>query len=497
MLLRSLFALLLSIICLTPAYASQISLPFTFSPLTAIQSSQVNQNYSTIYNDYNGNITNFNVATNAQINPMKFDATKAYPLLLQAAGTDSFLTGNTGDTVARWKVNSDGKLFWGPGGNTAVDTCLKRDSAGVLRVRNGTDSADGNFTCNVLTLGTPLTAANGGTGAATASTGQVLAGPANTGSGANYSAPAAAAYSNRALVPQDVPLAPQNVRLYCIAGAPTDAADHLAVTTLEVGPSGLGGNLITLKNTTQSVWQTQTFSEISFSVPATTAQMYDVFAQSATNTTISVSTLAWTNDTTRATALALDNGSWVLSSDHSKLYIGSFRTGSVSGQTIDSAATRYVVSFYNRLPVSLYATDSTASWSYGTATWRTADNKGRLDGTSSTSFISLGDSVIRSRYTAMGTTSAAGAGPWGGLVGIALDSTTANPNAAALVAYGGFNGATTWWGGNSATAEYVGVPAAGAHYLCDMEYQFSGGTTSWFGVQGSAPTAYQIGEFAR
>lgn len=44
-----------------------ISLPNTFSPNTTILSASVNSNFTTIYNDYNGNITNANIASGAAI----------------------------------------------------------------------------------------------------------------------------------------------------------------------------------------------------------------------------------------------------------------------------------------------------------------------------------------------------------------------------------------------------------------------------------------------
>lgn len=44
-----------------------LTLPNTFSPNTTILSAAVNSNFTTIYNDYNGNITNANIAAGAAI----------------------------------------------------------------------------------------------------------------------------------------------------------------------------------------------------------------------------------------------------------------------------------------------------------------------------------------------------------------------------------------------------------------------------------------------
>lgn len=50
---------------------SSISNPYIYSPGTLIQSAQVDASFSTIYNDYNGNVTDFNVSNAALLNPAK------------------------------------------------------------------------------------------------------------------------------------------------------------------------------------------------------------------------------------------------------------------------------------------------------------------------------------------------------------------------------------------------------------------------------------------
>ena len=44
-----------------------ISKPFTFTNGSIVQASEHNSNFDTIYNDYNGNITNANIASGAAI----------------------------------------------------------------------------------------------------------------------------------------------------------------------------------------------------------------------------------------------------------------------------------------------------------------------------------------------------------------------------------------------------------------------------------------------
>lgn len=52
---------------------STVAKPFTFSTGATIIASEHNSNFDTIYNDYNGNITNVNVAANAAIEESKLD----------------------------------------------------------------------------------------------------------------------------------------------------------------------------------------------------------------------------------------------------------------------------------------------------------------------------------------------------------------------------------------------------------------------------------------
>lgn len=82
-------------------------------------------------------------------------------------------------------------------------------------------------------------------------------------------------------------------------------------------------------------------------------------------------------NTSRATALVLQNGVWVKSggTDNWKYrYLGTIRTTGVSGQCEDSIANRFVWNNYNRMLRKLKAIDTTNTWTYGTAAWRAARN---------------------------------------------------------------------------------------------------------------------------
>lgn len=52
-----------------------VNKPFTFTPLTPAKSAEVNQNFDTIYNEFNGNITNANISSGAAIAYSKLNLT--------------------------------------------------------------------------------------------------------------------------------------------------------------------------------------------------------------------------------------------------------------------------------------------------------------------------------------------------------------------------------------------------------------------------------------
>lgn len=53
------------------SFAGLINKPFTFQPQTVIKSAEVNQNFDVIYNEFNGRISDVNIATNAFISQNK------------------------------------------------------------------------------------------------------------------------------------------------------------------------------------------------------------------------------------------------------------------------------------------------------------------------------------------------------------------------------------------------------------------------------------------
>lgn len=93
-------------------------------------------------------------------------------------------------------------------------------------------------------------------------------------------------------------------RLTLTTAVPVTTADVSAAVTAYYTP--YKGNRIALCNA--QAWNTRTFSEITISLVGLTASKpYDIFAFDSSGT-VAIETLVWTNTTTRATALALQDG---------------------------------------------------------------------------------------------------------------------------------------------------------------------------------------------
>lgn len=258
-------------------------------------------------------------------------------------------------------------------------------------------------------------------------------------------------------------------RLSLTSATCVTTGDVTAATTLYLTPCT--GNRITLFDTAGNP-TTYTTAEVSIAVPATTSQLYDVFVY-ANSGVPTLELVAWTNDTTRATALARTNGRWTKSGDSTRLYVGSFRTTGTSGQTEDSAVKRYVWNAYQRRRRGLFVADSTASWNYTTATYR------QFDGSTANQV----DVVIGLAEAALDLTVASTAqnGTAGGVqasIAIGEDSTST----ATTTGYvGGSTQLTTTNQNVPIVGRLVRTPAVGRHYYAALEKSTATGTTSWLG----------------
>lgn len=147
-------------------------------------------------------------------------------------------------------------------------------------------------------------------------------------------------------------------------------------TTLYLTP--YQGNGISLYD--GSSWVLSSITERSIALGTlTSGRPYDVFVYNNSGT-ITLELVAWTSDTVRATDLALQDGVYVKAGTLTKRYCGTIRTDSTT-TTIDDAGglatqvggKRFVWNAYNRKPAALKVIDTSAGWSYNTATVRQAN----------------------------------------------------------------------------------------------------------------------------
>jgi len=167
-------------------------------------------------------------------------------------------------------------------------------------------------------------------------------------------------------------------RITLQAGTPIMTSNVTSASTVIV--TLFNGNLISLW--TGSAWQTRTFSETSISISGFAANsVWDVFAF-WTGSAVSFETLIWTNQTTRATAVTLQDGVWCKSGDKTRRYVGSFGTTGVTGQTefviTADAATRntsiLIFSASNQARAQVLSNISIGSWTYSSTTIRPIGN---------------------------------------------------------------------------------------------------------------------------
>lgn len=275
-----------------------------------------------------------------------------------------------------------------------------------------------------------------------------------------------------------------NGRLTLTSGTAITTSDVTAASTVYFTP--FNGNQISLYSGT--VWQLVSFTERSVSVPATTTTPFDIYAYNNSGT-VTLETVNWTNDTTRATALTTQDGVYVKTGATTRRYLGTARTTSSSGQTEDSAAKRYLWNSCNRVPRFLLASSTTDTWDYTTLSWRAA-NSTTTTGVTRVEFVigQLMEPVhLRVYVPSVFNSDTNGSNV---VIGIGIDSSTAN--SALLV--GGWAGLGTVAKPNM-QAFYRGFPAVGTHYAQWLEAGFGVGTSSWYTSLQSGGTQRQGGLF--
>lgn len=131
-------------------------------------------------------------------------------------------------------------------------------------------------------------------------------------------------------------------RLTTESGVPISTSDRTAQSTLYYTP--FVHDRIVLWNGT--LWAPTAFTEVSIALSGlTSGRPYDVFGF-LSGGALALELLAWTNDTTRATAVTLQDGRYCKSGDKTRLLLGTIYTTSPT-TTEDSLVRRYVCNIYN------------------------------------------------------------------------------------------------------------------------------------------------------
>ena len=158
-------------------------------------------------------------------------------------------------------------------------------------------------------------------------------------------------------------------RLTLASGDPVPITMLTFQTTVYFTP--YKGNKIALNN--GSRWIVHAFTEKSISMSGWTADSnFDIFGYLSGGSLV-LESLIWTDDTTRATALAWHDGVYVKSGDITRRYLGTVRTH-IEGQTDDDDGSRLIWNYYNRVE-RWFRQLNTESHSYTTATIRRWNNE--------------------------------------------------------------------------------------------------------------------------
>lgn len=204
-------------------------------------------------------------------------------------------------------------------------------------------------------------------------------------------------------------------------------------------------------------------ASITFKLPASTN--YDVWGYISSSTLKLEWSAAWTNATTRSTAITTQNGIDVKSGQTTRRLLGTVRT-TLAGVLEDSKAKRFLSNRYNDTFRTMAVHESTVTWTYGTATLRqaNANTANQLDYVCCVARPVWAQVVVQ---VANSTSTARYAG-----VNIGVDSTS-SPSAE-LAAFVSCTDSQY----QPASAFYAGTPGLGRHYLAWLEKADAGGGDS-------------------
>lgn len=271
------------------------------------------------------------------------------------------------------------------------------------------------------------------------------------------------------------------------------AASQAGATSVIYTPY-LPGDTVPLYNGTTYV--PTPFTEVSQATSDTTkspaavaaSSCYDLFAWSDSGTFRVTRGPAWTNCTTRSAGSALTTGSTPLNSvsitngpaASRGTWVGSIASNASS--TIDyifgavgsggTAAAFNLCNAFNRVLVRSFTGDSTASWTYGTATWRAPN----------------GNATMRTTFMSCGTNDSA-MGEYGSLVVSTTNSSTACNAAVGLNMTTNYCGRVAFCSGSGGTGPFQctitsrceATPPLGQNFLSALEFAPGASTCTYGG----------------
>ena len=290
-------------------------------------------------------------------------------------------------------------------------------------------------------------------------------------------------------------------RLTITSDTPALSSDTTAQTTVYYSP--YLGNRISIP--TASGWSSGTFTELSQTLADATkspaaagvSSVYDLFVWSDSGTIRCTRGPAWSTTTSRGTGagttelqrvngvyvnkVAITNGPGA----NLGIYVGTIGTSSsgANGQlnvmfapaaAAGGTANRVDIwNAYNRIQFRSIVRDSTDTWAYTTATWRSANNS-----TSNRVTIvrGLDEGAIEASACGLASNST------GAVVrsGIGIDSTSAVSHFP-----GSLRISNAAFGNMIGPARYGGLPGIGSHFVQWLEHSDAAGTTNWYGDNGT------------
>lgn len=250
-------------------------------------------------------------------------------------------------------------------------------------------------------------------------------------------------------------------RLTLTSATPVTTSDVSTATTLYATP--YKGKKIALHN--GNFWEELVSNEFSLALGTlTSGKNYDVFCYNNAGSP-ALEFLAWTSDSARATALAYQDGILVKSGDATRRYLGSFRTISTT-QTCDTERQRLLWNYYHRVNKPVKVRESTANWTYNTATPRYANGN-------SNNRVEVLVGVVEDTVAIHLRQCVAGSGTQNVIGGIGINvSNSVNNN--------GWNMSLTAGKYTVANDAYTGFPALGFNFFAWIESSEASATVTWY-----------------